>query len=47
MTDRCKQCEKALNGVNGRFCMKLKKNVEWAEKTPCEDDKCVDAILTQ
>ena len=37
MTERCKMCEKALNGVNGRYCIKLKIIVEWLKKTPCED----------
>ena len=46
MTEQCKQCEKAFNGVNGRFCKELKIIVEWMEKTPCEDEG-ENQILTQ
>ena len=43
MTERCKRSEKALNGVNGRYCMELKMNV----KTPCEDEGSENQILAQ
>ena len=46
MTERCKLCEKALNGVNGRYCIELKMNVEWTDFTPCEE-KTRTEILTQ
>lgn len=45
MTEICKRCEKALNGVNGRYCMELKMNVEWMKKTPCENEGGENQIL--
>ena len=47
MTYRCKRCEKALNGVNGRYCMELKMYVERMKKTPCEDEGGENQILAQ
>ncbi len=46
MTERCKRCEKALNGVNGRYCIELKM-IEWMKKTPCEDKGGENQILAQ
>lgn len=34
--DRCKQCDKAINSINGRYCLLYKKNVHYANKPPCE-----------
>lgn len=32
---QCATCEKAYNGLNGRFCNVLKKYVEYAAKPLC------------
>lgn len=47
MTDRCKRYEKALNGLNGRYCQELNMIVEWLKKTPCEDEGGENQILAQ
>ena len=47
MTERCKRCEKAWNGVNGRYCKELKMIVEWLDRTPCDDEGFENQILAQ
>lgn len=37
MNTRCKDCPKAQNGLNGRYCLDFEIYVEHAENPPCEN----------
>lgn len=33
----CAVCHLGINTVNGRYCTRLNKNVEYAEEPPCNE----------
>ena len=36
MNQRCKQCQDAYQGINGRYCTIVKRYVEYDKVEPCK-----------
>lgn len=43
MNERCRTCAHGRNCINGRWCEKLKKYVEYAKELECDEGKEIAA----